>query len=225
MISYIFWGVVAFIIWRIRKGKIKPTEEHITDYDTPQYLPLQETKETEKPYPEKAESLTYVNIEPLIQSQFDTPKVSFVAIDFETANRRRGSACAIGMSKVIKGEVVDSYVKYLRPEPFEFDTHNTYIHGITADMTEDAPTIEEDWLNIRDFVDGLPLVAHNASFDKSVLEQSLEASGGMASGWTIDCTMKRAKELLPNRTSYKLPDLCSEFMMYQHGDRYNDLQI
>jgi hypothetical protein len=43
--------------------------------------------------------------EPVILILNDKPKklsleVSFVAIDFETANRRRGSACAIGMCKI-----------------------------------------------------------------------------------------------------------------------------
>jgi DNA polymerase-3 subunit epsilon len=34
--------------------------------------------------------------------------LSFCAIDFETANSYRGSPCAVGLIKVVDGQIVDS---------------------------------------------------------------------------------------------------------------------
>jgi DNA polymerase III subunit epsilon len=163
-------------------------------------------------------------IEPPIE-RGNVPQISFVAIDFETANRRRGSACDIGMCKVLNGEVVERYVKLLQPEPFEFESGNVYVHGITAEMTEYAPTIAEDWDNIQAFVGDLRLVAHNASFDRSVLDNSLIASGLAASGWKIDCTLKQAKQVLVGRVSYKLSNLSNEFgISLHHHDAGSDAE-
>ena len=61
----------------------------------------------------------------------DDPKgiMNFVAIDFETANYARDSACAIGLVKVVGGENVDKAVHLIKPPTREFVF--TYIHGLT----------------------------------------------------------------------------------------------
>jgi DNA polymerase III subunit epsilon len=167
--------------------------------------------------------------EPVILILNDKPKklsleVSFVAIDFETANRRRGSACAIGMCKIENGIVVDRYKKYLRPVPFEFESMNTAVHGIRASDTVHALTIAEDWANIKAFVGDLQLVAHNASFDRSVLDNSLEACGLKASGWHIACTMLQAKRIFEGEIT-KLRDLCQKFeISLNHHDAGSDAE-
>ena len=42
---------------------------------------------------------------------------NFAAIDFETANNERTSACSIGVVIVRGGEVVDEYYSLIHPEP------------------------------------------------------------------------------------------------------------
>ncbi|HEY8071935.1 MAG TPA: hypothetical protein VIE47_08230, partial [Methylocystis sp.] len=61
----------------------------------------------------------------------DNSKVimNFVAIDFETANYARDSACAVGLVKVVGGEIVDKAVHLIKPPTREFVF--TYIHGLT----------------------------------------------------------------------------------------------
>ena len=94
---------------------------------------------------------------------------SFVAVDFETANRMGGvSACQVAMVKVCDGQIVDRLNTLIRPpkgwDSFEF----TYLHGISAADVADAPS----WTNIADtvshFVDGVTVYAHNAAFDSRV---------------------------------------------------------
>jgi DNA polymerase III subunit epsilon len=160
-----------------------------------------------------------------IKADLSTKSVNFVAIDFETANRRRGSACAVGMCKVINGEVVDRYYTLLRPEPLEFEKRNTSVHGIDAWDVAKAPTIAEDWANIQAFVGDLSLVAHNASFDKSVLDNSLIANGLAPSNYVFDCTMQHAKRLFIGRDSYKLNDFCQEYgIPLKHHDAGSDAE-
>ena len=62
--------------------------------------------------------------------------VDFVAIDFETANGFRGSACAVGLVRVRDGAVVDTYASLLQP-PAGFDHFDpvSYTH-LTLPTTE-----------------------------------------------------------------------------------------
>lgn len=102
--------------------------------------------------------------------------INFVAIDFETANQSRASACSVGMIKVLDGEIVDSYYSLINPET-EFAPYNTYIHGITSNMVEDQPTYLKISKEILDFSESLPFVAHYASFDMGVIRDSNDRYG------------------------------------------------
>jgi DNA polymerase-3 subunit epsilon len=53
---------------------------------------------------------------------------NFIAIDFETANRYRNSACAISVVRVEDGKIVDTFSQLIRPPVPHFEF--TYIHGI-----------------------------------------------------------------------------------------------
>jgi DNA polymerase-3 subunit epsilon len=48
----------------------------------------------------------------------------FTAIDFETANADRGSACAVGLVVVEDGQIVSRTSQLIRPEPCRFDPFN-----------------------------------------------------------------------------------------------------
>ena len=62
--------------------------------------------------------------------------LNFCAIDFETANANRGSACAVGLARVVDGEIVATTHFLMRPpeEVDWFDGFNVELHGITAEM-------------------------------------------------------------------------------------------
>ena len=66
--------------------------------------------------------------------------LDFTAIDFETANGSRASACSVGLVKVRDGRVVDKTGWLIRPPAGhdEFAPWNITIHGITADMVAEA---------------------------------------------------------------------------------------
>ncbi len=132
--------------------------------------------------------------------------MEFTAIDFETANASRTSACAVGICVVRNGQVTECLQRLIRPEPLEFAPMNIAIHGITPADVIDAPAFAEVWQEIRQMVRG-PLIAHNASFDMSVIRRSLEYAGLPCPDWAYYCTLTLAKRIWPDLPTYRLDDL------------------
>jgi len=100
---------------------------------------------------------------------------SFVGIDFETLYSQRVSTCSIGMVKYKDGKIVDRYYSLIRP-PFDYEGKSgkalTWVHGISEDMLVNEQTFEELLPKIESFVEGLPLVAHNASVEKCCIRDA-----------------------------------------------------
>jgi len=99
---------------------------------------------------------------------------NFVAVDFETMDELRTSACSIGMVKVKGGEMVDTFYSLIKPIPDGKLPSNIAIHNITMDMVKGAPTFEELFPRIIEFVEGLVLVCHNKSMDQAVIKQCMQ---------------------------------------------------
>ena len=92
----------------------------------------------------------------------------FVAIDFETANHSRDSACSVGIAIAEGGRLVALERRLIRPPTSEF--FFTYIHGLTWNEVRDEPSFAEVWRDLDPVIAGADfLAAHNASFDRSVL--------------------------------------------------------
>lgn len=81
------------------------------------------------------------------------------------------------------------------------------IHGISEEMVQDAPTEEEILPAILDFIGDYPIVAHNAIFDYSFLnEASLRVTGKELENPRID-TQHMFKEVFPDLESHGLEAL------------------
>ena len=93
----------------------------------------------------------------------------FAAIDFETANMEPSSVCSVGLVVVRGGEVVDRFYSLIRPEPEYYCYWNTRVHGLTWEDTAEAPIFPQVWEKAAPLIGGLPLVAHNSSFDERCL--------------------------------------------------------
>lgn len=140
--------------------------------------------------------------------------INFTAIDFETANSKRTSACSIGMAKVRKGQVVEHYYRLLRPEVGDFHPMNISIHGITPEQVADSPTLSELWHEIEAFIDGDVLVAHSVSFEQSVINQTMQAVGQDIPRLDYLCTLYMSRLNYPGRKGYRLPDVCKDCLGY-----------
>jgi len=148
--------------------------------------------------------------------------MKFTAIDFETANSSRSSACAVGLSIVDSGKIVGRLYQLIRPDPLYFDPFNVSIHGITEKDVADAPSFAEFWPNLLSSVSG-PLVAHNASFDMSVLRHALDESGLPYPNADYFCTRVIAKLTWPEHPTYALDHLAECLnISFQHHDAAED---
>lgn len=124
--------------------------------------------------------------------------MNFTAIDFETANGSRGSACAVGLAKVVGGEVVDVARHLIRPPSGvgSFSPRNVAVHGIRARDVAGAPGWVDVYDLVRGFAGGDTLVAHNAPFDMSVLVAVSRACGFEPDRPPVVCTLAASRALL-----------------------------
>ena len=95
---------------------------------------------------------------------------NFAAIDFETANSERTSVCAVGVVVVRDGEITDTFYSLIQPEPNYYNYWCQQVHGLSHNDTDRAPVFPKVWAQIEPLIKGLPLVAHNKSFDESCLK-------------------------------------------------------
>ena len=153
-----------------------------------------------------------------------------MAIDFETANSGRASACSIGLTKVKDGKIVDSkYELFQPPVGFDhFEMRNVAIHGINAKDVKSKKRFIEYWPDIYSFTEGLPLVAHNASFDISVLRATLSASDEAWPELKYACTYVISKNLF-DMARHRLPDVAIasgvDWDEKQHHDALFDSRV
>jgi len=131
---------------------------------------------------------------------------TFVAIDFETANYRSDSAYAIGLVVVKGSRIVKREHHLIRPPDRQFAF--THIHGLTWEDVREAPTFAGLWPGLRETIAEADfLAAHNASFDRRVMESCCRTYGLARPTQAFVCTVNVARtvwRLFPT----KLPDVC-----------------
>lgn len=147
----------------------------------------------------------------------------FVAIDFETANRSRDSACAVGLAVVRAGRITESYSSLIQPPTLEFDQDFIGIHGITPDAVRNAPPFAEVWPEIeRRCGDGL-VAAHNASFDVGIISACAGHDDRACLPGRYVCTVELARAVLPGLPNHKLRTLANVFgLPLDHHDAASD---
>ena len=115
--------------------------------------------------------------------------LTFVAIDFETADHGPDSACAVGLVRVSGNESVKREYHLICPPRRSF--FFTPVHGITWERVRQEPSFKVLWPGIRDFFLGADFIAsHNVSFDRRVLESCCRAANIQTPDIPYVCTMK-----------------------------------
>ncbi len=146
---------------------------------------------------------------------------NFVAIDFETADNGRDSACSVALVIVRNGRITDSVQRLIRPPRQKMMF--THIHGITWEDVADQPDFAGIWPALADIVAEADfLAAHNAPFDKGVLEGCCAAHGLANPAKQFLCTVRLAREVW-NIFPTKLPDVCRHLgLKLKHHDALSD---
>lgn len=136
---------------------------------------------------------------------------NFIAIDFETANNVRRSACQIGIVVVENSKITDEFVSLIKPNPFYFNSFFTdEVHGIDAAMVKDAPTFDKLWTEIEKYFIAAPtILAHNAPFDRKVLTDLVDYYSIDYTVPPFVCTVWGARKLFPKLANHQLSTVCN----------------
>lgn len=130
----------------------------------------------------------------------------FAAIDFETADRGRDSACSLAVVVVEGLQVVGKVHFLIRPPRRQFVF--SYMHGITWAHVADKPSFREVWPKAMELLEGVRFIAaHSAAFDRSVLVECCRTGGLSPPAVEFQCTVKLARKAWGIRPT-KLPDVC-----------------
>lgn len=125
----------------------------------------------------------------------------FAALDFETADGGRDSACAVGLVKVSGGRITERVERLIRPPRRNF--WFTHLHGISWEDVAGEPAFGEVWPGLAPLLDNARFIAaHNAPFDRSVLCACCAAAGLELPGPPFVCTLDLARRVwrLPANT-------------------------
>ncbi|MEI7529591.1 MAG: 3'-5' exonuclease [Elusimicrobiota bacterium] len=147
----------------------------------------------------------------------------FTAIDFETADYGRDSACAVGLARVDNGRVTATGYRLIRPpRPCMLFTD---IHGITWEDVENERLFGEVWPELAGFFEGIEFItAHNAPFDRSVLNACCAAAGLTAPPHPFVCTVKLSKTELGLKPA-TLSHVCHHLSIpLQHHNALSDAE-
>ena len=141
----------------------------------------------------------------------ETPDIK-VVVDLETTglDYRREKIIEFAGIKLVDNKITDELEILIDPQQ-EIRRSSIEIHGITQDMVQGAPTIEEVMPQILEFIQDYPIVAHNAIFDHSFLNQaSKDLYGEGIKNPKID-TFQMYREVFPDEHSHGMESLMNRF--------------
>lgn len=146
-----------------------------------------------------------------------------IALDFETANEQRSSPCSIGLAWIEDGEVARIEHHYIRPPGNRFASFNMAFHGIRPEHVEGADEWPDVLERLRPELEGALVLAHNASFDISVIRRTSEHYGVRPPGFDYTCTVQVARSVWPDLPSHKLNVVCGHLGVdFAHHDAAAD---
>lgn len=134
----------------------------------------------------------------------------YVVLDFETTglSPEKDKIIEVGMIRYNQGveeEVFSALVNPMEPIPAKI----TKLTGITDEDVQSALPIDEIIGDIRKFIDGCPVVAHNAKFDVDFLRAAYKATGLPTDIAYVD-TLEWSKKAFPKMKDHKLETLIKE---------------
>ena len=144
----------------------------------------------------------------------------FAAIDFETANNYPSSVCSVGIVVVRNGIITDKIYRLIRPEPEWYAYWNTQVHGLSEKDTANENVFPYVWKEIEPVIAGLPLVAHNSSFDAGCLRAVFRTYQMDYPDYEFLCTCRASRkafgQLLPNHQLHTVAAHCGFELRNHH---------
>jgi len=147
----------------------------------------------------------------------------FTAIDFETANSRPDSACAIGIAVFEDGAPVDTFYSCICPPDRYFSPFCTRIHGMTMADVKDSGDFAALWPSIERYFSGGTIFAHYARFDMGVLHAALSRFNLQPPDFHYGCTCEVSRRFFPGLPNHRLDTVCSHLgISFNHHHALSD---
>ncbi|MFJ1754256.1 DEDDh family exonuclease [Kitasatospora sp. NPDC088134] len=138
----------------------------------------------------------------------------FAVVDVETTGLGRSDrVISAGVYQLdADGEVTDHWYTLVNPER---DPGPVWIHGLTSEVLEGAPTFPEIAAEFAERLRGRVMVAHNALFDWNMISREFSRAGLAAPVEQRLCTMVLARDLRLPLPNGKLSSLAAHFGVSQ----------
>ena len=139
-------------------------------------------------------------------------KIVEIVLDTETTglDYTREKMVEFAAVRLENGKIKDEFQTLINPEQ-HIRKSSIAIHGITEEMVVDAPTEAEAMPKILEFIGDYPIVAHNAIFDYSFLNEAAKrVTGEELKNERID-TQQMFKEVYPDLEAHGLNALTEKF--------------
>lgn len=140
---------------------------------------------------------------------------NYVVLDFETTGLRAGAdqIIQVGAVKFRNHEQVAVMNQLVNPSR-AISSRITSLTGISNHMVQNEPKVERVILQLIDFIEELPIVAHNASFDMGFL-YALDDRIDVPRFTVID-TLKLARKTINATPNHKLTTL-AQYLQLEHN--------
>ena len=147
-------------------------------------------------------------------------------LDFETANGKSGSICAVGCVVIEDGKLIEKREYLVKPhKKLDFMSAECYmIHGINYYDLRNAPEFSEIWNNLKELLISTNyVVMHNASFDLRHLRAVLEIYSAKSIKFPYLCSLELSRKNFPDMQSHSLDKMAAHFgFSFKHHDALED---
>ncbi len=149
----------------------------------------------------------------------DTLIDNYCILDLETTGLSciKNEIIEVGILKVRNNEIVARYSKLVKPNE-KVSKNITKITGITNEMLEDKPAIEEIIIEILTFIGDDVIIGHNVLFDLGFISSVIEMD---LPNMYID-TVMLSKITYPELKRHRLSDLTNYLGIYTNTHRAID---
>lgn len=139
----------------------------------------------------------------------------FVAIDVETTGLSPIENELIEVSAIkYKGkERIETFSTLIKPK-VSIPSKITGITGITNEMVNNSPQVEEVMPKLIEFIGNSPIVAHNANFDYKFIQSY--SNNSFSKNKVID-TVAISRKMYPNLPNHRLGTIAKEIGITEDG--------
>lgn len=165
-----------------------------------------------KIFPSEIEDYSQMN---MFKQDFAVPEClmgkTFVVFDVETTGLdiTNDRITEIGAVRIVDGKIVDCFTTLVNPQ-VKISAKITELTGIDDEMVRSKPTFSEICGDFYKYIDGAVMVAHNASFDMSMMRAHFDRENYVFQNDYYD-TLKISRSTVKGLSNYKLNTVCDHF--------------